>query len=145
MSSDAAGNGASPSADDRIILNLPLLPHEVPDLRTAVGWDRADADYPDLLGRVRCWAGARDADGLLVAFGYVAAPGLAHGYLEDVIVHPAHQRRGLGRALVRCLLAEAARAGIGVVTVTYRPEHRAFYERCGFRWCDGGIWSPAPP
>ena len=130
------------AADARIVLNLPLEPHEVPDLRAAVGWDRADGDYPGLLTRVLCWAGARDDAGLLVAFGYVAAPGLAHGYLEDVIVHPAQQRRGLGGALVRRLLAEAAQAGVGVVTVTYRPEHRDFYERCGFRWCDGGVWSP---
>ncbi len=129
-------------ADDRVLVNLPVLAHEVPALRAAVGWDRADADYPGLFGRLLCWAGARDADGRLVAFGYVAAPALSHGYLEDIIVHPAHQRRGLGLALVRRLLAEAAWAGVGVVSTTYRPEHRAFYERCGFRWCDGGAWTP---
>jgi GNAT superfamily N-acetyltransferase len=128
--------------DDRIRLNLPLLPHEVPDLRAAVGWDRADADYPGLFERLLCWAGARDEAGQLIAFGYVAAPALSHGYLEDIMVHPQQQRRGLGIALVRRLLTEAQRAGVGVISTTYRGEHRAFYERCGFQWCDGGVWRP---
>lgn len=124
-----------------IVVNLPLAAHEAPDLREAVGWDRHDGAYPQLLERVLFWAGARAESGELIAFAYVAGTGLPHGYLEDVLVHPAWQRRGLGMTLVTALLQEAARTNVGIVTVTYRAEHRAFYEACGFRWCDGGLWT----
>lgn len=124
-----------------VTVNLALAPYEVPDLRAAVGWERHDWAYPQVLDRVLFWAGARNDAGSLVAFAYVAGTGLPHGYLEDVLVHPGWQRRGLGTALVRVLLREAAARDVSVVTVTYRPEHRAFYEVCGFRWCNGGLWT----
>jgi GNAT superfamily N-acetyltransferase len=127
-----------------VAINLPLAPDEVPSLREAVGWARHDWAYPQILERVLFWAGIRDDAGRLVAFAYVAGTGLPHGYLEDVIVHPDWHRRGLGMALVRVLLKEAARRNVGIVTVTFQPEYRAFYEACGFRWCNSGLWTAGP-
>lgn len=127
-----------------VTIDLPLADHDVPQLREAVGWDRHEWAYPQLLERVLFWAGARDDTGRLIAFAYVAGTGLPHGYLEDVMVHPDWQRRGVGVALVRALLQEAARRAVSIVTVTYQPEHRAFYEVCGFRWCNGGLWTANP-
>jgi GNAT superfamily N-acetyltransferase len=135
---------AVPMLSPCVTIDLPLAAHEVPDLREAVGWDRHDWAYPQVLGRVLFWAGARDDAGRLVAFAYVAGTGLPHGYLEDVLVHPDWQRRGVGVALVRALLREAELRNVGIVTVTFQPEHRAFYEACGFRWCNGGLWTAGP-
>lgn len=126
-----------------VLINPIIADHEVPDLRAAVGWGRRDGDYPTLFSKCLFWAGVRDPDGRLIAFGYVTGPGIEHGYLEDVMVHPDHQRTGWGMAVVRSLLAEAERQGVSIVTVTYQRKHQAFYERCGFTPCPGGVWERA--
>jgi ribosomal protein S18 acetylase RimI-like enzyme len=116
---------------------------EVPALRARVGWSRREQDYLVLLDRCQFWAAARDTEGTLVAFGYLSGMGLEHGYIEDVMVDPAYQRRGLGRELVLALLEEATRRGTDIVTVTFAPAHRAFYEACGFQIGYGGVWTGA--
>ena len=60
--------------------------------------------------------------------------GQAH--LEEIDVHPAHGRRGVGRALLDAVVAWARGAGHGAVTLTtFRdiPWNAPFYERAGFR------------
>lgn len=129
-----------------IVLRAPIAPGEVPDLRASVGWSRRDSDYPLLFDRCVTWACSRDWEGRLSAFAYLTGTGLEHGYIEDVMVRPDHQRRGLGVALIRTLLADARARAISIVTVTYAGQHRGFYERCGFRPCAGGLWTlEAPP
>lgn len=86
------------------------------------------------------WAGARDADGRLVAFAYVTGMGLEHAYLEDVIVHPDCQGEGIGRLLVCGLLEEADKREISIVSVNYEPSIAGFYEKSGFAPCLGGVW-----
>ncbi|REE67956.1 ribosomal protein S18 acetylase RimI-like enzyme [Paenibacillus taihuensis] len=124
-----------------IEINCSIEPYEVPALRELVGWEGRHADYPALFERCNFWAGVRDAaSNELIAFGYVAGTGLQHGYMEDVIVHPKFQRRGVGQALVRELLLEAERFGLEIVTVTFAPEHTSFYTESGFQPCQGGLW-----
>ena len=43
----------------------------------------------------------------------------AHAFLVDTIVHPAHQRRGLGAVVVRTAVAEATKAGCTWLHVDY--------------------------
>ncbi|OPA73726.1 GNAT family N-acetyltransferase [Paenibacillus selenitireducens] len=123
-----------------IQLNLAIQQHEVPKLRAEVGWARRDQDFPRLFELCLFWAGMRDEHGELIAFGYMAGPGLEHGYIEDIIVHPNYQRSGIGEQLVRTLLLEAEKRDIGIVTVTYQEKHREFYERAGFEFCSDGVW-----
>lgn len=125
----------------QILLRDRIENGEVPDLRASIGWSRRDSDYPLLFERCVTWASSRDQTGRLSAFAYLTGTGLEHGYIEDVMVHPDHQRRGLGVALVRALLAEARARAISIVTVTHAAQHRGFYERCGFRPCPGGLWT----
>lgn len=123
-----------------IVINLPIEPHEVPKLRERVGWDGRHADYPALFERCNFWAGLRDDQGELIAFGYIAGMGLQHGYMEDIIVHPRHQRKGIGQDLVKRLLREAERFGLEIVTLTFDAKHTSFYAECGFVPCSGGLW-----
>ncbi|MFD1906683.1 GNAT family N-acetyltransferase [Paenibacillus rhizoplanae] len=60
---------------------------------------------------------------------YVAGTGLEHGYMEDIIVHPDYQRRGVGQQLVKELLNESIRRGLTIVTLTYSRKHKEFYEK----------------
>jgi GNAT superfamily N-acetyltransferase len=123
-----------------IIINLPIKPNEVPILRELVGWDGRHADYPSLFERCNFWAGLRDETNELIAFGYIAGMGLQHGYMEDIIVHPQFQKKGIGQALVKKLLVEAERVGVEIVTLTYDSKYIAFYRESGFIPCSGGLW-----
>lgn len=122
-----------------ITVNLPIEDHEVPDLREAVGWGRRDKDYPTLFERCNFWAGSRDENNNLVAFGYVCGMGLEHGYLEDIIVHPNNQKQGIGVVLVTTLIEEARRFGLGILTVSFDEHNANFYRTSGFTISSGGV------
>ncbi|WP_206023585.1 GNAT family N-acetyltransferase [Saccharibacillus alkalitolerans] len=124
----------------QICINPALSNEEVPNLRKAIGWDGRESDYPALFERCNFWAGAKDEQGNLVAFGYVAGMGLQHGYMEDIMVHPDYRGRGIGERLVKRLLEEAQAYGLEIVTLTFAERHASFYERCGFRVGSGGVW-----
>jgi len=96
---------------------MPISNHEVPELRELIGWGRRDKDFPTLFKRCNFWAGVRNENNKLIAFGYVA-----------------------GMGLVRELLSESERYGLAIVTLTYDSKHKNFYETCGFTPCSGGLW-----
>lgn len=53
----------------------------------------------------------------------------------ELDVHPAHQRKGIGAALVRACLIDAGNAGFSAVTLTtftHVPWNAPFYSRLGF-------------
>jgi len=122
------------------LINPKLRREEVPDLREAVGWGRRDRDFPILFERCNFWAGVKNEQGKLIAFGYVAGMGLQHGYMEDIIVHPDYQGQGIGKKLVARLLEEAKAYGLEIVTLTFEEKNAAFYEGCGFKVGTGGVW-----
>ncbi|MFS0781963.1 GNAT family N-acetyltransferase [Bacillus sp. 1P06AnD] len=123
-----------------IEINMAIKDHEVPELRELVGWGRRDKDYPALFERCNFWGGARDRNGILIAFGYVCGMGLEHGYMEDIMVHPDYQKQGIGHELVTALLKEAEFFGLGIVTVAYDEHNTHFYRNAGFTPGHGGVW-----
>jgi len=89
------------------------------------------------------WAtiGGLDPSGELIAWCAILSDGVRHAVLLDVIVHPRHQGRGVGRALVARAVAHIRTHGITIIHVDFLPERAAFYERCGFRLGLGGIYT----
>ena len=79
---------------------------------------------------------ARDGD-LLVGYagmGFVAGPPRAEAEIHTIGVDPAHQRRGIGRALLRGLLGVADGVG-ATVFLEVRTDNvaaRTLYEAVGF-------------
>lgn len=73
--------------------------------------------------------------------GYLLSSMLApEGELLRIGVHPAHRRRGVGRALMRCFLNEAAKRGCAEIFLEVRADNEgaiALYRQSGFR--DNGI------
>ena len=76
-----------------------------------------------------------EVDGAVVGFVAVeVVDGCAH--VEEVSVHPAHEGRGYGSALLDEVARWAATESLAAVTLTtFRdvPWNRPFYERRGFR------------
>lgn len=102
-------------------------------------------DHPFVLSEHRCWERALTRGDLFFACageagapaGFIALDVLGdRAYLEQLSVHPDHQRRGLGRALVEeaCERFRARGAAeIWLTTYAHVPWNAPFYERCGFR------------
>jgi GNAT superfamily N-acetyltransferase len=78
--------------------------------------------------------------------GFAAASELDGAlYLEEIDVHPAHGRRGLGRRLIETLCIWAEERGYPAVTLsTFRdvPWNAPFYSRLGFRIIEDGEMGP---
>jgi GNAT superfamily N-acetyltransferase len=78
--------------------------------------------------------------------GFAAASELDDAlYIEEIDVHPAHGRRGLGKRLIETLCAWAEAQGYPAVTLsTFRdvPWNAPFYSRIGFRIVEDGEMGP---
>jgi ribosomal protein S18 acetylase RimI-like enzyme len=82
----------------------------------------------------RAWV-AVDPAGRVVAY-LIAAVVEGDLHIEQVSVHPAAARRGLGRALIDLAADVAAREGLAALTLTTFadvPWNAPYYARCGFR------------
>jgi GNAT superfamily N-acetyltransferase len=95
-------------------------------------------------GAGRAWVAVLPGDDDPV--GYLLAGEVdGAGHVEQVSVHPAAGRRGVGRALVDRAAGWAADRGFGALTLTtYRhvPWNGPYYERLGFRFLTAGEEGP---
>lgn len=112
-----------------------LEQREVVSLYEAVGWSAYTRDPATLLAALQgsSYVVAARVEGVLVGVARVVSDGVTICYLQDVLVHPDHQRTGLGRALVQAVLAPYASVRQTVLLTDDEPAQRAFYESLGFR------------
>lgn len=103
-------------------------------LYATTGWGSGDRPLTDFETALSgSWASvAVHAGGQLVGFGRVISDGCLHAYVNEMIVHPEWQGRGIGQALLHRLLARCAAAGIRDIQLFAARGKRAFYERQGF-------------
>ena len=122
----------------RFQLRPELSPEQVADLRVSVGWDAALDLYRSSLGRSFAWAGCF-AQGQLIGYADVVSDGVADAYVRDLVVHPDHQREGVGSRLLSLLVETVRDAGIRMVSTVFEPDLAAFYRRAGFHLVSGGM------
>ncbi len=102
--------------------------------------DWASGRHPERLQRaiggsdhvVTAWSGGR-----LVGLMNALSDGELTAYFHYLVVHPAHQGRGIGRELVARMTAHY-RGCTRLVLVAYKEEV-PFYERCGFRLAERAL------
>lgn len=103
-------------------------------LYRSVGWSHY-ADDPDALKRavsgsshvVTAW----EID-QLVGLARCVSDDVSIAYLQDILVTPSHQRRGIGRQLIDDCLARFAHVRQKVLLTDDRPEQLRFYGHLGF-------------
>ena len=61
------------------------------------------------------------------------------GHIEDVAVHPNHEGKGVGSAVVRALFELARHSGCYKVILSCNDQNIAFYSKLGFRRHDNGM------
>ncbi|MCX4822636.1 GNAT family N-acetyltransferase [Streptomyces sp. NBC_01142] len=103
-------------------------------IRAAVGWDTAEEPYvAAALGATR-YAVCADIGMRAVGMGRIIGDGL-YFYVQDVVVLPAYQSRGIGTEVVDrlSLWLERNASPECYVALTTEPENAAFYRRFSFR------------
>lgn len=85
-------------------------------------------------------AAALDTTGTVAAAAHLAATG-EFAIFDRVTTEPAHQRRGLGTAVMTALDAHAVRAGLTTGLLAASDQGRRLYERLG--WTTRGLIAAA--
>jgi len=80
------------------------------------------------------WTTIRTADGALAAMGRTLGDGTWYFHLADIATDPAHQRRGLGRAVMADLIGRIERAAPPppYITLLADPPGQRLYRSLGF-------------
>jgi GNAT superfamily N-acetyltransferase len=108
---------------------------ELVDLYDALGWSAYTQDPQRLEAAVAASlrvVTARDEDDLLVGLARAVGDGLTIVYVQDILVRPDRQRRGIGRGLFSRVLAPYDDVRQKVLLTDDEPAQRAFYEAMGF-------------
>ena len=108
---------------------------EILGLYASVGWT-AYTEQPDSLRRgfeASLLVLAAYEDGALVGLIRVVGDGQTIVFVQDILVHPSCQRRGIGTALLKEVLKRYSHVRQIELTTDDTPKTRAFYESVGFR------------
>ncbi|WP_234009128.1 GNAT family N-acetyltransferase [Deinococcus sp. NW-56] len=113
---------------------LPDLP-ELLSLYASVGWTSYTRD-PEALARALRQSGfvwtARDGASVLIGLVRGVTDDVSILYVQDLLVRPEWQRRGVGRALMEAVLERYAHVMQTVLLTDNRPDQLAFYRSLGF-------------
>jgi ribosomal protein S18 acetylase RimI-like enzyme len=104
----------------------------IADLRESVGWNRMEQHYSSPLLtsflHISCYDGER-----LVGYADSVSNGLTDAYIQDVMVHPDYQGKGIGTELMKRMIARLKERKIYMISCIYgEPELSSFYKRFGF-------------
>lgn len=120
--------------EDILIQDYPAYREdEILALYDSVGWT-AYTERPAMLRqaieRSLCVLAAYQ-DGTLVGLARAVGDGVSIVYVQDILVSPPYQRRGIGSALLRQLLARYAAVYQLVLMTDDTPRTAAFYRSMG--------------
>jgi ribosomal protein S18 acetylase RimI-like enzyme len=113
----------------------PFNEAEISALYASVGWTAYTADLPALArgyARSLLVLGAYE-NGELLGIIRCVGDGETIVWIQDILVFPSHQRKGVGRALVRAVLDRYPRVRQIELATDDVPETNAFYKSLGFR------------
>ncbi len=108
--------------------------NELVELYESVGWSAYTSDPARLAAAVSASLAVVTArqDDKLVGLARLVGDGLTIVYLQDILVSPGHQRRGIGGELLQRLFAPYCDVRQKVLITDDEPAQRAFYEAMGF-------------
>jgi GNAT superfamily N-acetyltransferase len=117
----------------QIVERIPTV-EEYLALREAVGWERLNEQMTARALANALFSVCLLHNGKVIGCGRVIGDGGLHFYLQDIMVQPAYQGKGLGKRLMRAILAyldEHALPGafIGLMAANGKS---SFYKQFGF-------------
>ncbi len=113
-------------------MNPQVSPEEIAVLRRSVGWGGMEAELrnPALRDylRIVCYD-----EGKPVGFLAAVSNGVTDAYIQDVMVRPDYQGKGVGTELMNRAIERLKTDHIYMISVIYGEEElRPFYEKFGF-------------
>jgi GNAT superfamily N-acetyltransferase len=108
---------------------------DVVALYAAVGWTAYTRDpaVVDAALKGASFVAVAREDGRLVGLVRAISDDATISYVQDVLVHPATQRRGVGAALMAAVAQRYGHVRQHVLLTDDEPGQRAFYESLGYR------------
>lgn len=113
-------------------LNEKISVSALADLRQSVGWNRMERELgnpklQDFL-TIACYDNSK-----LIGYVTVVSNGVLDAYIQDLMVRPDYQNKGIGTELMNKAISYVKEKGIYMISVIYGEEElRSFYERFGF-------------
>lgn len=113
-------------------------------LYRSVGWSTYADDPVRLMQAIGAsdWVLCAWQGDQLVGLARALTDGVSVTYLQDVLVHPDHQRRGIGRVLLTRWLGDHEDVRQRVLLTDDRPEQKALYRSMGLHRVGPGSESP---
>lgn len=112
--------------------NTPVAPTEIAALRRSVGWNGMRASYENPKMISYCHIACYDAV-TLVGYLDTVSNGVTDAYLQDLMVRPDYQGRGVGTHLVAAAIEKLRKDGIYMISVAFEEKLLPFYRRFGFQ------------
>lgn len=113
-------------------ITLDVSPESIAALRRSVGWGGMETELKDPAMRDYLRIACYD-EGKLIGFLAVVSNGVTDAYIQDVMVHPDYQGRGIGTELMNRAIERLKADRIYMISVIYGEEElRPFYEKLGF-------------
>lgn len=111
--------------------NESISPEAMADLRESVGWNRMEKEYGNPLMTSFFHIAVYDEDQLV---GYVdsVSNGVTDAYIQDLIVRPDYQGKGIGTDLMKKMIASLKEKHIYMISVIFEESLKPFYVRFGF-------------
>lgn len=111
--------------------NEPVSAKAISDLRAAVGWNRMELEYANPLMTSYCHIAVYDKEELI---GYVdcVSNGVTDAYIQDLMVHPDDQGKGIGTELMNRMIAYLKEKRIYMISVVFEESLKPFYAKFGF-------------
>ena len=112
--------------------NTQVSSKQIAVLRRSIGWNGMESCYNNSLMTSYYHIACYDGDKLV---GYVdtVSNGVTDAYIQDLMVDPAYQGKGIGTELMNRIITKLKENKIFMISVIYgNTELAPFYERFGF-------------
>ena len=125
-----------------------VSPADIADLRQAVGWNRMERDLSDPRLTTTLQLCAYD-ENHLIGYAQVVSNHVTDAYIQDVMVHPDYQRKGIGSRLMDAAEQIAAQHAdtvcLGVGLCREYGSAQRMYAKRGYIPDGSGVWYQDKP
>ena len=113
------------------ICNETVSVNDLADLRESVGWSRMEKEYNNPLLTSSYHIAVYEKEALI---GYIdcVSNGVTDAYIQDLMVHPDYQGRGIGTDLMKKMIDYLKKKHIYMISVVFEEMLKPFYEKFGF-------------
>jgi len=113
------------------ICNEAVSVNDLADLRESVGWNRMEKEYNNPLLTSYYHIAVYEKEALI---GYIdcVSNGVTDAYIQNLMVHPDYQGRGIGTDLMKKMIDYLKKKHIYMISVVFEEKLKPFYEKFGF-------------